>query len=349
MKSFVCGAVFWSLLVFSCTSTKSVVDTSVEKEEVEPADPCEGVECGEAGTCTTTAGEAACECDDGYVDESLSCVDVDECVTDNGGCGPDYRYLCENNEGAAPTCTDKCSDLGASIEALSEPASHPVMSGTVWFHKDIITDDDPSAFLGVTYSGQGERLMFDRRTNDWETLQAHLFDARFAGDVTVEVQVNPEFNQEEAETESRFYAEYIGKLPAFLFRDIQTVWIHQGVELYGGGNQNLLIHTGQTPEYLRDEVLEEVFIHEAAHTSMDAYYAADPSWLAAQQGDGMAISSYALEFPDREDVAETLGPYLAYRHRPERLNELQISQLEETIPNRILFFDCLELQMDPLQ
>ena len=191
--------------------------------------------------------------------------------------------------------------------------------------------------------------MFDRRTNSFETFDAHLFQAVFAGDVELEIQVNPEFGVEDAESESRFYAESIGKIPAFLFRDLETVWIHAGVELYGGGNNNLLIHTGQTPEYLRDGVLEEVFIHEGAHTSMDAYHSLDPDWLAAQNADGMALSTYALEHPSREDIAETLAPYLAYRFRAERLGVMLINQIERTIPNRVLYLDCLELDMKPLE
>ena len=31
-------------------------------------------------------------------------VDVDPCLTDNGGCGDPSGYVCTNNEGAAPTC-----------------------------------------------------------------------------------------------------------------------------------------------------------------------------------------------------------------------------------------------------
>lgn len=322
-------------------SPDSPVDTAI--------DPCREVDCGEHGACVAIEAEAACECEDGFEAEALSCVDIDECADDNGGCGIEPRYACENNEGQAPTCTDRCEDLESSIEAVENPASGPPMSGTVWFHKDIITEEDPSSFLSTRYTGQGERVMFDRRTASWETLNAHLFETQFAGDITVEVQVNPEFSAEEAEAEALFYAEVIGRMPAFLFRDVQTVWIHRGVEPYGGGNYNLLIHTGQTAEYLRDEVLEEVFIHEAAHTSMDAYHAAEPMWLAAQEADGVAISTYAMEHPNREDIAETLGPYLAYRHRSDRLKKKNLKTLESTIPNRLLYFDCLDLEMDILK
>ena len=352
MKSWYAITALSLILATSCGKKDSTtdVDTDDTTETAAPTPtPCADIDCGPHGRCEELDGQATCDCDEGYVAESLQCVDLDECATDNGGCGSDIRFLCENQEAQAPICTDKCADLGAHIEENPNAANFPPMAGTVWYSTEIIIESDPSSFVDLSYAGQGERVMFDRRTASWITENAHLFPADFGGGVEVEIQVNPEFSREEAEVEARFYAKSIGKIPAFLFRDIQTVWIHRGVELYGGGNNNLLIHTGQTPEYVRDGVLEEVFIHEAAHTSMDAYHAAATEWLAAQAADGIAISDYAQEHPNREDIAETLGPYLAYRHRRDRLNNRQIKMVKNNIPNRVLFFECLELGMDLLE
>ena len=69
------------------------------------------------------------------------------------------------------------------------------------------------------------------------------------------------------------YGEEIGRLPTALRKDVETVWIHKGVELFGGGNNNLLIHTGQAVDYIYEGILEEVLVHEAAHTSLDTYHA----------------------------------------------------------------------------
>jgi hypothetical protein len=35
-----------------------------------------------------------------------TCADIDECATDNGGCGSATFFTCANNVGAAPTCAD---------------------------------------------------------------------------------------------------------------------------------------------------------------------------------------------------------------------------------------------------
>jgi hypothetical protein len=244
------------------------------------------------------------------------------------------------------TAVHPCENLAEALQPVDEPAGEPPYWGTVWFSPEILVETDPSSFREASYEGTGLRTMYDRRSASWVELEAHLFDARFVTDTHVEIQVNPEFTAEEAEVEARYYAHVIGQLPVFLFADLETVWIHRGVELYGGGNNNLLIHTGQTPEYVADGVLEEVFLHEGAHTSLDPHLGADPLWSAAQDADGMSLSQYGLDYPAREDLAETLGPYLALRHRPERMDPDLLALVTGTIPNRLLFLDCLGLSPD---
>ena len=45
--------------------------------------------------------------------------------------------------------------------------------------------------------------------------------------------------------------------------------MHDGVFGFGGGNDDLLIHTGQGDAYIADGNLDETFLHEACHTSLD--------------------------------------------------------------------------------
>jgi hypothetical protein len=246
-------------------------------------------------------------------------------------------------------CVPRCEPLPDSYVTVASPPSSPPFGNTVWFDPDIVTEDDPSAFVQLEYQGTGTRSMFDRRVEGFVTVQAHLFDALFGTATHVEVQVNPEFTQADAETQATRYATAIGRLPAFLFADLETVWIHRGPELFGGGNHNLLIHTEQGDDYERDGVLEETFIHEATHTSLDGDHAATAEWRAAQAADGVAISPYARDNPTREDLSETVGPYLAATFRPERLDPGVADTLRRSLPNRFKYLDCLELSMAPPQ
>lgn len=238
-----------------------------------------------------------------------------------------------------------CED---AFTTVAQPPAAPPFSGTVFIHPDMLTDSDPSSFVSLTYVGVAARTMFDRRTETFDSVDAHVFDARFGATVSVEIQVNPEFTAEQAETHARFYATAVGRLPAFLFRDLRTMWIHGGHFLFGGGNENLLIHTAQGEEYASDGYLEEVLLHESTHTSLDAYHATTSRWQEAQRADGVALSTYGRDFPEREDVAETLGPYLAVRFWSDRLPAATVALIQQSIPNRITYFDCLGLSVAPV-
>lgn len=240
-----------------------------------------------------------------------------------------------------------CDDVAATYVTVDDPADPPV-SGTLFVSSTIMSDADPTSFMGIEYTGQGERVMFDRRTASFETFNAHLFNARYGAATTVEIQVNPEFDADAARGFAMLYGEAIGRLPGFYFEDLETVWIHDGEELAGGGNNNILIHTVQGERYIADGILEELLLHEGAHTSLDSRHANDPAWLEAQRADGTFLSTYARDNPGREDIAESIGPWLAVRFFRERIDADLATLIETTIPNRLRYLDCAGLSPDIL-
>ena len=155
-----------------------------------------------------------------------------------------------------------------------------------------------------------------------------------------EIQVNPEFGStDNALAEALKYGEEIGRLPTVLRKDVETVWIHKGTKPFGGGNNNLLIHTGQASDYINEGILEETFIHEAAHTSLDSSHAFSSGWISAQKSDCNFISSYAKDYPQREDIAESFLPWVAVKYRSDQISEGLKDTILQTIPNRIKYFD----------
>lgn len=245
---------------------------------------------------------------------------------------------------AALACGDDPSGSPTTPTVVAPP-----FGGTIFIDPDIITASDPTAFTGLAYAGTGERTMFDRRVNGWITVDAHLFDATFDDGLSTEVQVNPEFDQATALAMAERYTEAIGRIPTALRVDMETVWIHRGVEPFGGGNNNILIHVGQGELYEADGILEETLMHEGAHTSLDAAHAAASGWLAAQGADPTFISDYARDHPTREDIAESFVPWVAVRHRSDRISAGLRATIEEAIPNRIAYFDGLGLDMHPIE
>ncbi len=232
-----------------------------------------------------------------------------------------------------------------TLDFVLEHTGLPPYAGTVWVTPDILGPSDPTSLESVTYVGRGLRDVFDRRVDAWATVDAYLFDVQF-GEQTVEFQVNPEFGSEEAAREQvdRF-APPIGRLPPVLMSGIRQADVNAGNELFGGnaGDGSLLIHT-DIPRW-HEEYLEEVFLHEGAHISLDPSTWDAPGWRSAQEADGVFISVYARDYPDREDVAESFLVYFALRQRPDRLTTQQRWSMVRTIPNRIAYFDEQQFDM----
>jgi hypothetical protein len=236
------------------------------------------------------------------------------------------------------------------LAALACPAARAQeFSGTIFIAPDIITSADPTTFTNLTDKGQGIRPMFDRRVDDFIEVNAFLFNATFSDGLQIEIQVNPEFGEADARAQAKRFAPVIGRLPYVLRSQVQTVWIHQGVEPFGGGNNNLLIYTGQADLYAADGILEETLMHEASHTSLDGRHANAAGWLAAQRADPGFISTYAQENPTREDIAESFLPWFAVRYRADRISAELANTILTTMPNRMDYFDKQGFDLYPYQ
>lgn len=235
------------------------------------------------------------------------------------------------------------------VVATQSVGAAPPYSGTVFMDPGIITAADPTTFSRLTYSGQGERTIFDRRVNAFVQLNAHLFNATYSDGLQIEFQVNPEFGSvAAARAQAEYYAPVIGRLPRVLRLHVLTSWIHQGDQPLGGGNNNLLIHTGSiTQGYIASGSLEEALAHEASHTSLDADHAAAAGWRAAQVADANFISQYAQDNPAREDIAESFVPYLAVRLPGNRVDAATVQTILSTIPNRVAYFDAQHFDLSP--
>ena len=251
------------------------------------------------------------------------------------------------------------------ILTASPVLADPPFQGTVFITPDIITSADPSAFTGATYTGRGNRWIFDYRPFEWINVNCYLFEARIHGR-SIEFQVNPEFGSEEAaRAEVDTYALALGRLPAVLLSRAENVHVSAGEpghpdagqrgrlgarvpKVFGGNysDRSFTIHTGSGQRYQRGGFLEEVLFHEGGHVSLQNHQDA-PGWHAAREADGEYISDYARRHPDREDVAESVLPYFALRHRPNRLSSDERAAIEDTIPNRIGYFDELALDWSP--
>lgn len=232
---------------------------------------------------------------------------------------------------------------------VTQPSSEPPFHGTIFLDQDIILDSDPNAFVSIEPAGKEIRTMYDRRVEKFIETEAFLFKATYSDSLIIEVQVNKEFESvAKALPFASKYARAVGFLTTELRKDVKTMWIHKGLKLFGGGNQNILIHTEQALAYERDGILEETLVHEASHTSLDAYHARAEGWVKAQTADANFISGYARDNPQREDIAESYLLYMALRYRPERISDQLKETILKTIPNRVKYFDEQNFEMFPV-
>ncbi|MDE0476119.1 MAG: carboxypeptidase regulatory-like domain-containing protein [Gammaproteobacteria bacterium] len=235
------------------------------------------------------------------------------------------------------------------LDLVLEHTGEPPYAGTVFITPRMIEPSDPTSLRNVTYVGRADRSVFDRRVGSHETVNVFLFEAEFA-DRVVDIEVNPEFGtREAARAEVDRYASPLGRLPAVLLAKLRDFEIHGGDGLAGGNSQirHILIHTVEGEQLLRDGFLEEVLMHEAAHATLEDAHQETDGWLEARRDDGVFISEYARDYPEREDFAESFGPWFALRYLPDRLTAEERWAIATTMPNRLAYFDKQGFDMSP--
>jgi hypothetical protein len=87
-----------NLGIFTAGSSTADVDGQCGQLE------CIGNDCGGVGTCEIVEGHAQCDCQEFYEASGTTCMDVNECEQDNGGCT--RLQTCINNIGEAHACVD---------------------------------------------------------------------------------------------------------------------------------------------------------------------------------------------------------------------------------------------------
>ena len=220
---------------------------------------------------------------------------------------------------------------------------------------DILTKKDPTSFDKISFVEEKRIKWWDRRKEKisaWEQsyFNAFVFKATFEKGHEIKIRVNSEFkNREEAEKQALKFVLMIGQLPNFLrSKNLRTITIHKGDHDWGGGNYDILIHTGSKLGVCE----EEVIMHESGHTSLDWDWGGSVNssqWKKAAKADSKFISEYAKQYPDSEDVAETINWWIAVRCKPDKLSNSTYKKIVEGIPNRLRYLDKQNYDTYPLE
>ena len=241
--------------------------------------------------------------------------------------------------------------MSGSLKAERAAGLEP-FSGTLWISPNVLTPSDPTDLQSMEYMGIQQRRTFDRRSDSWVVADAHIIRARYAcGLSAVDVVVNTEFTEQQAQSEAQRFAEVHGRIPPGLRYAVEELWIHGGDQLAGGGNRSVLIHVDFAVKNW--PFVEELFLHEAAHTTLDyethgAGVVDRASWEAAKAHDGRPISDYARDFPAREDVAESYVAFALWKVA-QVANPLDRNAqvIATTIPSRLAYLATLGEEFVP--
>ena len=286
-------------------------------------------------------------------------VELDNGKQESMTTGPDGRYRFLNVSGTVTvTATAEPSYLTDTVQIAMnadrtvdfalEHTGTPPFEGTVFITPSLVDSSDPTSLRSVTFAGRGTREFWDRPAERWITVNAYLFDVQFTGR-ELEFQVHPEFgSREAARSEVDTYAAPLGRIPAVLLSRTKEVEISASDNGFQGNAAGIFhVYTGYGEELIGNGFLEELFIHEGGHASLDDVHADSAGWRTAQEADRVFISTYAQDNPQREDVAESILPYFALRYRPERLTEADRAAIAAAIPNRLAYFNEQAFDMSP--
>ena len=197
--------------------------------------------------------------------------------------------------------------------------------------------------------------MYDRRVPAFTDVDAHSYELAYGNGVVVVARVNTEFDEATALTLADKWGFVLGQMPLGLIDHLGELHIQPGDELMGGNGftnpTHVLIHEDHGANNLANGWAEEEVLHELGHAVFQTRIEG-ADWVAAQNTDPCFISDYARDFPIREDVAETLGPYLALKFLSGRVSEADESKIANCIAARSSVLDSwfadMNLSYSPL-
>lgn len=236
----------------------------------------------------------------------------------------------------------------------ADPANPEPIASTGSNKWDLITTDDPSAFVCAAYLGQGpEEFLPASKDGGYERVQdAYLYRAKFSDGTVIDMRVHSEIgSQADADAELDRYLVPLGQLPTVLRRNIGRFAVRLGDNTATASQgEGMMLQAGNAAVRLADNRLEETLFHESVHTSLDSTYSYQRSqeWMDAQAADSQWLTEYGRENPDSEDLAETALYALAVLHHPQRLPAGMADEVSNRIPNRLKFIEQIFPLGDPL-
>jgi hypothetical protein len=253
----------------------------------------------------------------------------------------------------------------------------------MWQLDGIINSTDPSTLQKVIYIGKEKRNFIEARTDREDKSRLfefkatpYVYDAYYENGKIFEILIyfENEKNKSKGKDESlaEKYAFMIGQMPNVLLQRLDAAHIYAdvlGISNASAKERIINIHPEGEGGYVFETAIEELFIHELVHASLDksihgVYQAMNKKrhknstikskklnwgdWRQAVKKDKKKYITKYAKTSIHEDLAESFTAWLALRYKNDRISDIQKVVIEKKIPNRIKYFDEQEFDMYPL-
>ena len=253
----------------------------------------------------------------------------------------------------------------------------------MWQLDGIINSTDPSTLQKVIYIGKEKRNFIEARTDREDKSRLfefkatpYVYDAYYENGKIFEILIYFENEKNKSKGKdgslAEKYAFMIGQMPNVLLQRLDAAHIYAdvlGISNASAKERIINIHPEGEGGYVFGTAIEELFIHELVHASLDkpihgVYQAMNKKrhknstikskklnwgdWRQAVKKDKKKYITKYAKTSIHEDLAESFTAWLALRYKNDRISDIQKVVIEKKIPNRIKYFDEQEFDMYPL-
>jgi len=225
----------------------------------------------------------------------------------------------------------------------------PPYSSSLYIDPEWLTTSDPSIYVGKSYKGEATFQWFDFRNGQWTDSSAYSYELNFQFGIKITASIHTDNDQNQIDDYLDDWGYMLGQVPARLLQGLGEFQVvpakedNRGLKGNGWTNPTHVVFYTNDPISDLEAALsrgwaQEGLIHELGHAVFQPA-AEGAEWLEAQATDPCFISEYASDYPNREDVSESLMPYLMLRLMPERVSEADKTKINQCIQARSEVYD----------
>jgi len=226
-------------------------------------------------------------------------------------------------------------------------------------NENAFSKQDPTTFKKIIFIkkeiisniSKVENHSYNERT---KTFRSFSFIAEYQDNISIKLFVEHRKNKgdlKKAEIKALYFAKMYGRMPHFLKEYNKKIYIHEdrgkddGTWWATPDQRVFHINESVCKNMSRFSLCTRLMIHELAHVYDNVI---SPSkWGQARKLDNKKYCSKYAKKNSGEDFAESIVCWIGVRYKSSKIKNSKFTKMNEFIPNRLKFFDDLNLNMYP--